>query len=532
MNLSPYASLYWQYLQDACPSIAPASLPAVHTALETTNWDEPQTPVEWNNYGVIALLEAEQTTDGDLRRLYVETAIASFNKGINEHPLCAAHLALTYSLVGETRIAGQIALTSFVQTFQPLYAGANPLAPGLVYLPLSHFDEAPAQRLVSLVKQEDGLRQAFLLLGDVLSLQLQTVFYNEAGQRFLHLAAHMAPESVMNNLLLGIAGCMNEKWEHLFYLHRAQQLAPKHPKLLQALYLVYRDRQNETLAQQWLETAHVLGSKSDHPDRWQWTTLSRDRPFTYILFDTIQLAVRASLLTITTGVLLAKGDWFEPEIEFWRNQLQPGMTVIDVGANVGVYTFSAAQRVGETGRVLAVEPFSECVQCLQETRAINDFPWVTVIAGAASDRNHTAHLALDPASELNRLIAPDAEGLDATPVETEKTETVACFALDYLVEQAALTQVDFLKIDAEGHELQVLTGSERILTEFMPTILYENIGFGETPNVDAAKFLQAKGYQLFCYVPFAQTFSRIERLSTLHEYLNIVAIHASKAAIL
>ncbi|MBW4470905.1 MAG: FkbM family methyltransferase [Stenomitos rutilans HA7619-LM2] len=525
MNTSPYTKLYWQYLQGICPSIAPASLPTIQVALEATNWEEPQSPLEWNNYGVLALIEAEQATDLDLRRLYVETAIDAFNQGANAHPLCAAHLALTYSLVGETQISGQIALANFVQIVQPLYTRSESLAPGLIYLPLSHFHETLSPRLIPVVQQEDGLHQALLLLGDVLSYQLQTVFYNEVGQRFLHLAVHMTPMSVINNLLLGISGCMNEKWESLLHLHRAQQLAPDHPKILQALYLAYRDRQQAASANMWLETAQTRCLETTNPDHVQWTTLANDCPFTYVAFDTILLAVRASLLTITTGVLLAKGDWFEAEMEFWRNQIQPGMTVIDVGANVGVYAFSAARRVGETGRVLAVEPFLDCVQCLQQTCAINQFHWVNVIAGAASDRNHTARLAINPASELNRLIEADGD------LDIEQTETVSCFTLDYLVEQAAITHVDFLKIDVEGHELQVLTGSEKILTEYMPTILYENIGFGEAANLDAAEFLQAKGYLLFYYVPYVQTLSRLETLSTLQNSLNIIAVHASKAGL-
>jgi ribosomal protein L11 methylase PrmA len=63
------------------------------------------------------------------------------------------------------------------------------------------------------------------------------------------------------------------------------------------------------------------------------------------------------LRSIVTSVLIAEGDWFEKEMEFWRNWVKPGMTVIDVGANVGVYTFSAAVKVGSEGCVLAVDLF-------------------------------------------------------------------------------------------------------------------------------------------------------------------------------
>jgi FkbM family methyltransferase len=63
-------------------------------------------------------------------------------------------------------------------------------------------------------------------------------------------------------------------------------------------------------------------------------------------------------------------------MEFWRNSIREGMTVIDVGANAGVYTFSAAHRVGKTGKVIAIEPFSQCIQLLEETCRVNQFSWV------------------------------------------------------------------------------------------------------------------------------------------------------------
>ncbi len=70
-----------------CPTITPDSLPAIAPILATTNWDDPQTPLDWNNYGVMALIEAEQTTDLTLRGLYLETAIAAFDQGDNAHSM-------------------------------------------------------------------------------------------------------------------------------------------------------------------------------------------------------------------------------------------------------------------------------------------------------------------------------------------------------------------------------------------------------------------------------------------------------------
>jgi FkbM family methyltransferase len=230
------------------------------------------------------------------------------------------------------------------------------------------------------------------------------------------------------------------------------------------------------------------------------------------------LAVEPSFQSIVTSVLLTYGDWFEQEMEFWRDQIQPGMAVIDVGANVGIYTITAARRVGKTGRVIAVEPFSNCVQCLQETCRVNDLNWVTVCRSAASDRNGTIRLALHDASELNQVITTEDELASGT------YEEVPCFSLDTLIEQEKLHQVDFLKIDAEGHELQVLQGSDRLLQRFSPTILYENIAGSQGSNTPVADFLMARGYRLYRYQPFVKQLIPLNSPTDLHGSLNIIAL--------
>jgi FkbM family methyltransferase len=293
--------------------------------------------------------------------------------------------------------------------------------------------------------------------------------------------------------------------------------------VLQALYLAYREPENPKAGEYWLNIARHHADRHPHVKAWQWAQLSVESPITYVPFEQMALAVEPNLRSIVTSVLLAEGDWFEAEMEFWREQIEPGMTVIDVGANVGVYTFSAAQRVGATGRVLAVEPFSGCVRCLEETCRVNDLSWVTVCRAAASDRNTTMRLTLRSASELNRVVAEDEE------LETSEFEEIPCFTLDHLVEREQLNRVDWLKIDAEGHELQVLKGSDRLLTEFAPKILYENVaGLSAedegASNTVVAEYLLEKGYQLFRYQPFVNELIPIDSIHELRGNLNIVAL--------
>jgi FkbM family methyltransferase len=231
------------------------------------------------------------------------------------------------------------------------------------------------------------------------------------------------------------------------------------------------------------------------------------------------LAVQPSFKSIVTNVVLSEGDWFENEMEFWRNWLKPGMTVIDVGANAGVYAFSAARRVGSEGKVIAVEPFPNCVEYLRETCRVNQLDWVKVYGVAASDQSGTVHLSIQGASELNEVVAGDREMLPPG-----QYVDVPCLTLDSLIEQEKLQNVHILKLDAEGHEINVLRGCDRILSEFAPVILYENVAGSQGSNYAVADFLQQKGYRLHSYQPFIQQLIPLNSNEELNGNLNIIAV--------
>ncbi|MBD2082442.1 FkbM family methyltransferase [Leptolyngbya sp. FACHB-17] len=491
---------YSQYLEHHAIVLQPKIRQSIQQGLEGTEAEQPQSALERNNVAIAALIEAEQC-DPPFRGVLLDTAIELLSPVIQEHPLCAAHFALIQCLVGNTSEAINLAFSTFIQTLE-----ADSFAMGAVYLP-------ERSLLETVLRADTGKMQALCLLSVVLQ-QSQLVFYNSPGLRFLNLSTQVLPPNRSTALKLGVASFINFRWEGLAALYQAKQLDPTHPQVLQALFLAYRELRQPKSATRWLEIAQTL--RSDKMNAWRWVDTSIDNDITYLPFENSVLAVEASFRSIVTSVLIAEGDWFEKEMEFWRSQIQAGMTVIDVGANVGVYTFSAADRVGKTGCVIAVEPFSGCVRCLEETRRINDFSQVRICAGAASDRVGTAKLSLQSASELNEVIEAESD--------TENAEVIKCFTLDSLIETEQINRVDFLKIDAEGHEMQVLKGSDRILSEFRPTILYENIAGSKTTNLPVAEYLIAKNYRLFWYQPFVQELVAVETLDDLQGNLNVIAL--------
>ena len=518
---STYSDRYLEYIFSHYPDTDASVLESVEAIFESTHWENPETSLDWNNLAVIDLIEAEQSEDLEVKTKLIQTAMEKLERGfsLNQSPHCATHYILVQSMLGENSNAINLALNTAIATFHPAYLSGENSEVGLVYLPLSARSSLGFELVLNAANSRD---QVLMLLSEALQ-RSQFIFYNSSGIRFLRLANQLFSDSPTISMMLGIAEIMSGQIEGIVNLHHARQLAPYHAPILQALYLGYRGIGDLNTARYWLEAAHeiCLTQNSDAAE-WQWTKLAVHSEITYVAFEQdLVLTVEPSFRSIVTGVLVAQGDWFERELEFWRSGIQVGMTVIDVGANAGVYAFSAAKRVGESGLVLAVEPFSQCVNYLNETCRVNQLGWVKVCAGAASDRNGNAKLSLSSASELNEIISEaDGQIRDANSVEE-----VECFTLDSLIEEYDVSRVDFLKIDAEGHELQVLKGSDRLLTEFAPIILYENIAGAQDSNLPVADFLRSIGYQLFRYQPYIQKLIPVDvNAANIQGSLNVIAL--------
>ncbi|WP_448571849.1 FkbM family methyltransferase, partial [Trichothermofontia sp.] len=519
-----YFDLYMEYINPSRESLCSDMINSIKKISEATSWDDPQTSLDWNNIAVVSLIEAEKTDDLIMRSAYLEIALESLQKAIDiaDHPLPFAHYIIGETLAKSKQLGLERAFSCFINMLNDAFCSESLAVPGFIYIPFKNKNlssQLLSSHAIQIFNSENGYVQALRLLCET-CCQNQLFFYTSSSLRLLSLAIQLLPDSAITNLKLGIANIGSLGQEGLFNLHRANRLAPNVPQTWQALYLAYRDMGASELAQSWLKSAQKL--VSDPADlAWKWTELLADEQITYVPFDqTLCMAVEPSFKSIITMVVLAEGDWCEEEMEFWRYWLKPGMTVIDVGANAGVYTFSAAKRVGPSGRVYAIEPFSKCVHYLETTKALNQLEWVTVCQGAASNGRGKVRLSLSHASEFNKVVAIDNE----TTTTVGPFEEVIAFPLDDLITQDHLSQVDWLKIDAEGHELQVLQGSERLLEQFMPGILYEHSVEGQAVNMSVAEYLKTKDYQLFLYKSYLRQLMPVESLNDLKNSLNVIAL--------
>jgi FkbM family methyltransferase len=139
--------------------------------------------------------------------------------------------------------------------------------------------------------------------------------------------------------------------------------------------------------------------------------------------------------------------------ELYRKLLKRGDTYVDVGAHIGFHTLVARSYVGETGRVIAVEPQPyNCHKILTNWRANKFENLVLYIAAVGEGNGHVPLHAQDP-TETSRL------SLCLEPVNDQpQVFQVPMMRLDRILQGQQIRHVRLLKIDVEGYELETLNG--------------------------------------------------------------------------
>ena len=234
------------------------------------------------------------------------------------------------------------------------------------------------------------------------------------------------------------------------------------------------------------------------------------------LRDELVMMVPATLAAITSYVLLEQEEWFEKELSFVRSLLKPGMTAIDVGANLGVYSLPIARLIGPGGRIFSYEPGSEARALLESSCALNHFQNVEIIGLAISDSPREGHLTFAASSELRALgKAGIGESVQITTLDVESAKR------DW-------QSIDFLKIDAEGEEERIIAGGKVFFEKYSPLVMFE-IRAGDKVNERLLEIFPAMGYRLFRLMPGAPILVPKDESQPLDAYeLNLFAAKSDR----
>jgi FkbM family methyltransferase len=195
--------------------------------------------------------------------------------------------------------------------------------------------------------------------------------------------------------------------------------------------------------------------------------------------------------------------------------LKEGMTVVDIGANIGYYVFLESDAVGPNGKVVAIEPDPDNAELLTKNVEANGLGNVEIIRAAIGDADGTGKLYKSGSANWHSL-------LPSYYVDEEDAIDVRVYTLDSLLEELGVS-VNMVRMDLEGYEVMAVKGMRRTLQEDGPIIVMELhphlVGGDEI--CDLLMYFKSLGYEAECFVnrsmDFAWTRSLLPMRITIDE---------------
>jgi FkbM family methyltransferase len=208
-----------------------------------------------------------------------------------------------------------------------------------------------------------------------------------------------------------------------------------------------------------------------------------------VRWEGLRLAVAPHASAAAAAYYLGRPDWWE--FDFLEHFLRPADHVLDVGANVGVYSLFMAKLVGRAGAVIACEPDPESVIGLRENLVRNHLLHVRVAEAAVGDREGPVSFLSGRGTQSR--VGDEAEGA---------TLAARMTTVDALCREAAPV---FIKVDVEGFEDAVVRGAHGIMQRGLPKVWQLEVDPGRAAQharLEAA--LKPFGYRSFVWEPAAR----------------------------
>lgn len=190
-------------------------------------------------------------------------------------------------------------------------------------------------------------------------------------------------------------------------------------------------------------------------------------PFARSLVNRIILMIIPSSVRINNAIVMLNtkdpvisgaltfGVYEKTEIALMQRICKPGYVMLDIGANIGLYTAIAGCNIGPYGRVISFEPDPESYHYLKKTVAANKLTNVTLVQAAASFGNGKTLLFTSSNNRGDHRLYGNDHADGQLEIQTLRID-------DYLEEQN-LSVIDVIKIDVQGFEAHVISGMKKTI---------------------------------------------------------------------
>ncbi len=254
----------------------------------------------------------------------------------------------------------------------------------------------------------------------------------------------------------------------------------------------------------------------------KWEQISKTNDFVWFNFQ------RDLKLKLYTDSILSRSIFFKnfekEELRFFSKYIKKDFVVFDIGANIGLHSLYASKLVGSNGKVFSFEPVKKTYERLKENVEQNNINNIYSYNIALSDQNgkETITTSLDGFDAWNSIA-----GNQKIIGENFSEETIIMRTIDdFVKEHCSNIKIDFIKIDTEGWELNVLKGAKDYLTNNDPILMVE-YALNVLENFDRKlediyDVLTDYGYNLYRYNHKRDSFTKVERGVEMR-WTNIIA---------
>lgn len=212
---------------------------------------------------------------------------------------------------------------------------------------------------------------------------------------------------------------------------------------------------------------------------------------------------------------------------FFLRAVQPNMTIIDVGAHVGIYSMLGAELVGTNGKVHSFEPTPWTYSLLNENT--KQYKQVKTFNSALADRVGEVTFA-DYGPGYGAYNTANQSGAAALKNKPRKT-TVSTTTLDRHCTEKNLAP-DIIKLDAEGYEFAILQGANNLLEKVRPIITLEVAGGDAWSKNQQQSFSLLKNHRYAGYEITTAGFLKPHTFKDTYSYDNLVFLPEEKIKLL
>jgi FkbM family methyltransferase len=240
--------------------------------------------------------------------------------------------------------------------------------------------------------------------------------------------------------------------------------------------------------------ARKLKLKRWEGDAWhRLTTYRWKKKIILITSDNLRMKVRCNHLVDLTAVF---GRPEESQIGIFIQNLPRGGTFVDAGAHIGRYTLKAAKSMGPLGRVLAFEPDPKNCELLCDNCKLNGYDWVKIEQCALGAENGRATLISGNDAATNTILPEWYNNLQPKDdIKSAKRIDVPIRRLDDILEDKDVSDVDLLKVDVEGAEMQLFKGVSGCLDKHLIRSIICEVHSPVVTMSEVVKFLKQYGYE-------------------------------------